>query len=395
VAGHRRPCPFGSDGEEAIDDGTLCLITTPAPGLTSHEHSLAHADHSLTQIATTESLSALQRLAITYLGQQSFGLGVIYGMGENVVDSVVSLAGIARIFVLADLYERATARGIVHYVGPLAVVQNLIADLSMNAFRQELEQAYAERNALVEEVTYAVKNPGDVFGEIKASYVQKWHQFETYSAQNTLSGQFQAGRIFGSVLMDVLALIGTGAALAKTAARIPRLLRLAKMPKRGAIVTVVEELPRTPKEAPMTPSQLKRAQEAPVVSEPTVEPKKAPAKKKSLREQYLGKTPGKDSKTGREVIERMRQEGKTRIDPISGDELFQAQNGNFYPLADMDMAHAPDAVKWWNETGRHYGAKSPEVRKWMLDSDNYVLDYYRDNRSAGALLTDRYLPPTR
>lgn len=28
--------------------------------------------------------------------------------------------------------------------------------------------------------------------------------------------------------------------------------------------------------------------------------------------------------------------------------------------------------------------------KWMLDPDNYELEYYGHNRSQGALLTDRY-----
>jgi hypothetical protein len=56
------------------------------------------------------------------------------------------------------------------------------------------------------------------------------------------------------------------------------------------------------------------------------------------------------------------------------------------------MSHRTDAVKYWNETGRYYGKQSPEVREWMTDPDNYVLDHYRINRSAGAKLTDRYLP---
>ena len=75
---------------------------------------------------------------------------------------------------------------------------------------------------------------------------------------------------------------------------------------------------------------------------------------------------------------------------------FKASNGNWYRLKDADMAHTPtDAVSWWNETGRHYGAKSKEVRKWMLDSNNYTLDHYSLNRSDGAKLTQRYLPPTK
>lgn len=113
----------------------------------------------------------------------------------------------------------------------------------------------------------------------------------------------------------------------------------------------------------------------------------------SLREQYLGRNPSKNSRTGREVQERMRAEGKLRDGP-DGPE-FQASNDKWYPLKDADMSHKTDAVTWWNETGRHYGAKSPEVRDWMLDPDNYRLDHYSINRAAGARLPDRYLPPVQ
>lgn len=117
-------------------------------------------------------------------------------------------------------------------------------------------------------------------------------------------------------------------------------------------------------------------------------------KLKSLRLQYLGRTPGKGSKTGKEVQERMRKEGKLR-DGDEGPE-FQASNGKWYPLEVADMAHHPkDAVSWWNETGRQYGPKSEEVRNWMKDSNNYTLDHYSLNRSSGAKLTEQYLPPLK
>lgn len=59
------------------------------------------------------------------------------------------------------------------------------------------------------------------------------------------------------------------------------------------------------------------------------------------------------------------------------------------------MGHIHDAVTYWNETGRYLGAKSKEVRKWMLDSDNYILEYFSTNRGKGAKLgkTATYLPP--
>ena len=124
-----------------------------------------------------------------------------------------------------------------------------------------------------------------------------------------------------------------------------------------------------------------------------LEIQKTQKESKSLREEYLGRTPGKDSRTGKEVQEQMRKEGTLRDGP-DGPE-FKASNGRWYPLKDADMAHQTDAVKWWNETGRQYGAKSQEVRDWMLDSKNYTLDHYSINRSAGAKLPDRYLPPLK
>ncbi len=118
---------------------------------------------------------------------------------------------------------------------------------------------------------------------------------------------------------------------------------------------------------------------------------------KSLREKYLGRTPGKNSRTGKEVQDRMRAEDKLRENEVTGATEFQASDGNWYDISQADMSHKTDAVTWWNETGRQYGAKSPEVRSWMLDSNNYVLDHYSVNRSAGSILgqTTRYFPPMK
>ncbi|MCG9771357.1 HNH/ENDO VII family nuclease [Pseudoalteromonas piscicida] len=116
------------------------------------------------------------------------------------------------------------------------------------------------------------------------------------------------------------------------------------------------------------------------------------ARKISNRLKYLGKTPSKTSRTGKEVIARMRKEGKIR--DKFGKTQFKDSKGNWHPLSQADMAHDPtDAVRWWNTKGRQYGAKSKEVRKWMLDPNNYTLDHYSLNRSAGAKLKETYLSP--
>ncbi len=102
----------------------------------------------------------------------------------------------------------------------------------------------------------------------------------------------------------------------------------------------------------------------------------------------VGKTPGKNSRTGREVISRMRREGN--IVGTGSSARFKASDGRWYPLREADMAHKHDAVRYWNTRGGYFGAKSKEVRCWMLDSDNYVLDHYRLNRSAGARIRQTY-----
>lgn len=116
-------------------------------------------------------------------------------------------------------------------------------------------------------------------------------------------------------------------------------------------------------------------------------------RRQSFRNKYLGRTPGKKSRAGKEVQTRMRKEGTLRDGP-DGPE-FKASDGEWYQLKDADMAHKTDAVTWWNETGRGYGAKSQEVRDWMLDSKNYTLDHYSINRSLGAKIGETYLPPLK
>jgi RHS repeat-associated protein len=111
----------------------------------------------------------------------------------------------------------------------------------------------------------------------------------------------------------------------------------------------------------------------------------------SCRTDYVGRTPGKGSKTGREVIEDMRSQGKIRGE---GEGMrFKASDEQWYPIKEADMAHKTDAVTYWNSKGGYYGAKSKEVRSWMLDSKNYELDHYSINRSAGAKLNQLYRPP--
>ncbi|MFM8933353.1 MAG: polymorphic toxin-type HINT domain-containing protein, partial [Gemmataceae bacterium] len=123
----------------------------------------------------------------------------------------------------------------------------------------------------------------------------------------------------------------------------------------------------------------------------------APRSTPSLREQYLGRTPGKGSRTGRQVIERIENEGNLRWNSRGGAEVRYVdpvtKAESWHPINSTDMGHLQDAVKYWNETGRTLGPKHSDVRKWMLDPANYELQPSSINRSNGARLKDRYLSP--
>ena len=118
------------------------------------------------------------------------------------------------------------------------------------------------------------------------------------------------------------------------------------------------------------------------------------------REEYLGRTPSKKSKTGREVFDRMLKTDPptARLKNEFGEdvkEFWDPDNKVWRDISEADMGHIHDAVTYWNETGRYFGAKSKKVREWMLSSKNYILEYYKTNRSKGAILgkTTTYLPP--
>jgi hypothetical protein len=115
--------------------------------------------------------------------------------------------------------------------------------------------------------------------------------------------------------------------------------------------------------------------------------------KKKLRLIMLGKTPGKKSRTGREVFDRMLKDGKARI--RRGKKEFKASDKKWYPIKLADMCHIEDAVKWWNREGYEYGARSSKVREWMLKSEHYVLDHFSYNRAAGGAIKETYILPLK
>ena len=130
------------------------------------------------------------------------------------------------------------------------------------------------------------------------------------------------------------------------------------------------------------------------------------------RQKFLGATPSKFSKTGRDVLERMSKENPSSVrnlpkgDPSTWTKaqldrvmIKSLESGKWFPYKSFDMGHSPvDAVTYWNNVGRFTEPRSKDVRDWMLDPANYRLQLSDVNQAAGRELGAagaRYQPPLK
>jgi hypothetical protein len=302
MAGQRQPGSWGLEATPVvIDEGTSARIRTPPPGSIGEVDSrnslrerpevgggvvtgaaaeaLETVNQTIERFRRSESWSRLQPVVFQVVGQYSFGLGVVYGIGENVIGSVVELGQLAKTFLLADLYDRAQQSMLTAAFGPTSVIQRLIAEVAMRTFGSELEEARRERDELIAEVRYAMTNLGEVFENVKAGYLAKWNRFEMLSRERTLSAKFEAGRIFGEVLLEVVSLIAGGAASLKAASKIPRLAKLARLriPPKSAHPRAQVAGGAAAGEKPMTPSQARGPKAPRDIPEPAPKPRATPA----------------------------------------------------------------------------------------------------------------------
>lgn len=174
-----------------------------------------------------ELLDRIERL----LGPTSFAAGVVYGTGECVILSVVELLDLLKTFVLAELYDKvngvpaagrssdpAIAGRIYNFAG--AVWGRFVSEL--------LKPAAEERDEIVREIAKIFEEPREFFGKAAGEYADKYRLYRQLVADHSPQSQFEAGKIFGEILLEVILLFIAGAGAVKAAAKAPKLLKLAK-----------------------------------------------------------------------------------------------------------------------------------------------------------------------
>jgi hypothetical protein len=191
---------------------------------------------SILQIVEAESWDQLKWLALAVLGPTSHNLGVCYGLAEGGWGIIYGLLDLMKMLVLEGLYEEAHRSWA---WGLLNATEYLEAKLADRLMHSQLEGAHREYEALVTQLKLVVQHPGQYFSGVWNSEVQaytaKWERYKWLLGHRTIANEFQAGRIEGEVLLEVILLLatvvdGVGLALkgAKALGEIPELVRLAR-----------------------------------------------------------------------------------------------------------------------------------------------------------------------
>jgi hypothetical protein len=179
----------------------------------------------------------LQQAAEVVLGPSSFGLGVCVGIVKNPLSAVAGLIDLEKTFILADLHDRIHRPLSWRTFLGVGLAAELGAELLLQLgvlTEHDLDEAVRHRDGTIRELHDIFKDPvkflAGIPGKIKDDYVAKWNRFTALNAQVDLESQFEAGMIFGDVLMDVAMTIatvvsGVGAAV-RVASKVPELMRV-------------------------------------------------------------------------------------------------------------------------------------------------------------------------
>ena len=183
---------------------------------------------------------ALEEAVTKLLGPSAFSVGVIAGMGMDVLRSASDLLDLVRILALADLHDAHTTEyEFWDFTNPLRALRRLVASAAGHFYAEELRIAATERDAIVSEMAEALRDPIAMFegmgAAVAAELKSDWASYQAALKCGTLQGQYDAGFIFGGLLVEVLALItgvaGAVKATAKIATKMPKLLRFARKAK--------------------------------------------------------------------------------------------------------------------------------------------------------------------
>ena len=229
---------------------TPAVKTDGDPHRSAIQQFAAHAAHRLaTAMGATSTKSAIGGL----LGHESFSAGVAFGMARNLAVSVYQLGDLLKMFAMAEyddsqhsgsFWRRIERSMMLGPAGASASITMISLAHFWPGFDRAAKDARDQRDALLQMVACVFEHPGEMLKTISDSQAKKYEEFKACLERHSLIGNFHAGDLFGELLLDVLMVIDGVAAIAKIAAKIPRLLEL--LPKLNELAPALRDAFRKP-----------------------------------------------------------------------------------------------------------------------------------------------------
>ncbi|HEX7687098.1 MAG TPA: hypothetical protein VF453_05305 [Burkholderiaceae bacterium] len=210
---------------------------SPAPAGHQAATSLQDIEHRLTELAhglsTAVGWHQKQGAAYKLRGQHSFTAGVLWGMSENLAETVISAVDLVETLALAEYWESKQEHSLIDQVRAnmfFSAIPGVRLSMTVTShfwpgFDKRAQEAYEERGAIIDAVEHAFTHPKDFFGSVTKVQEERIGQFVAFKNERSLSGNFKAGKLLGELLFDLLMVIDLAVGLAKLALAVPRLAR--------------------------------------------------------------------------------------------------------------------------------------------------------------------------
>jgi hypothetical protein len=321
------------------------------------------------------------------LGQQSFTYGVVVGLVESLGKSIYALADLLRILALAEVYEMQHVQPhrwsrLLRRAALIAMPGVVTANAAIGmipGIDRFTKEAYETRQGLIKVVQYAFDHPGEVWGKLKEEYKGKYQEFKKQEAKHTLVGNFNAGRLFGELVLEVLMVLDGATTLFKIAQKGTQLLKLLTdlkglAPKLREAAAAGKTAVKAEAPAPMGAAEAGVAgrADARVAEEAAGEkPGPAPVEKPPL------KATARRVKLRKATVEKIRAK-----QPRNADGEMVDHKGELLKEDEIDIGHKP-GQEWRKRKKMHEerGSTRKEVIEAENDPDLYHLEDRGDNRS--------------
>lgn len=338
---------------------------------------------------------ALAAIAEPILGPTFMQAGVLWGIVESLGKDVLSLLELGKMVVLAGCYELlihpdvATTLALNPTTMPMVLTALALKAVAheIPSLATEMKKSDDQLKKMLADLWHMVSNWNEFLGFVKAmgqhikqETVNDFNKLKSYAQNRSLANDFEAGRIMGRALYQIVMLIlivvsGIGAVRSalRFLARVPALLRAARILKYGG---EVEEIIETEKVMQGVKDAEEIAEAEKIKEPPKPVEEEAPPKRWADPKKRPKYAKGQVDK----VWEAAQDEDGRVYDPNTGEELFWDKSKS--RAGQWDMGHMPEhEYRTLHKDYMDGKISEEEFLKQYRDPNNYRPESPSANRS--------------